>query len=67
MKGEILMRDPNRIDPLLRSIKEIWSKYPDLRLLQLLTNVTYSEKCDQFYVEDDRLLELLEEAKEKDQ
>lgn len=30
------MRDPNRIDPLLETIRTIWKKYPVLRLGQLI-------------------------------
>lgn len=32
------MRDPNRIDIILKEIETIWKKSPDLRLMQLLLN-----------------------------
>lgn len=32
------MRDPARIDYILKQIKKIWTEYPDLRLGQLLIN-----------------------------
>ena len=35
------MRDPNRIKPILEKIEQIWTKDPDLRLMQLLTGVLY--------------------------
>jgi hypothetical protein len=55
------MRDPARINIILSKIKEVWTQYPDMRLAQLISNITYREKCDTFNVEDDRLLELLNE------
>ena len=48
-----MMRDPKRIDRLLKRIKQIWKKYPDLRLLQLLGNCFPAQ--DNYYVEDDEL------------
>lgn len=32
------MRDPNRIPEVLAKIQEVWLKYPDLRLGQLIEN-----------------------------
>lgn len=52
------MRDKNRIEPTLDLIKKIWTKYPDLRLGQLILN-TVQEK-DLYYIEDDKLKNLLE-------
>lgn len=34
------MRDPKRIDVLLKEIETIWKANPDLRLMQLLLNCT---------------------------
>jgi len=52
------MRDPERIDKILFLIKSIWVQYPDLRLMQLLSNaITFPE--DTFYTEDDELVEML--------
>ena len=48
------MRDPNRIDKVLDEIKEIWKKYPDLRLGQLLCNVLQDPAL--YYVEDNDLV-----------
>jgi len=56
------MRDPKRIDKLLSLIREIWIKYPDMRLLQLLIGASaYKEVIlrDPFYVEDYTLEEKL--------
>ena len=47
------MRNPKRIDRVLKLIKKIWKKYPDLRLFQLLGNAFPAQ--DNYYVEDDDL------------
>ena len=54
------MRDPNRIEPMLALIREIWYKYPDLRLTQLIMNALKMNQ-DPYYVEDDKLKKALEE------
>ncbi len=33
------MRDPDRIDPALQLLGEVWKQCPDLRLGQLIVNV----------------------------
>lgn len=53
------MRDPKRINKCLRKIKEIWSKHPDLRLGQLLINIT-SDAKSLYFIEDEYLVDLLE-------
>lgn len=50
----VKMRDPNRIPEVLDLIEQLWEKYPDWRLGQLLVNV--SDTNDVFYVEDDRVV-----------
>jgi len=57
------MRDPNRIDPIIKLIKEIWYTYPDLRLTQLIMNVLKMNQ-DPYYVEDEKLYGALKEYKE---
>lgn len=49
------LKDPDRIDKVLKLISEIWHKNPDLRLLQLLLNVCLSNT--DFYYTEDNLLE----------
>jgi hypothetical protein len=49
------MRDPNRIDEILKLIAIYWKKYPDTRLGQLIWNLSYSQSSDVFYIEDDFL------------
>lgn len=51
------MRDPARIEPLLRLIKTLWLKQPDLRLGQLIFNAINPKgtSSDLFNVEDNVL------------
>ena len=58
------MRDPNRIEPMLALIREIWYIYPDLRLTQLIMNALNMNQ-DPYYVEDEKLKKALEEYKER--
>ena len=51
------MRDINRIDKVLGEIKCIWEKYPDLRLTQLIMNLSNSPLL--YYMEDDELVRAL--------
>lgn len=53
------MRDPKRIQPILKLIEELWTENPDLRLGQLLVNaIRPSQPAPEvFYAEDDRLLD----------
>lgn len=51
------MRDPNRIEPILETIRKIWLERPDYRLMQLLGNVY---RKDPYYVEDEELIHRLE-------
>lgn len=54
------MRDINRIEPLLNNLKELWLKYPDLRLCQLLAWIANDSgwiNNDLFYLEDDVIVE----------
>lgn len=53
------MRDINRIEPLLARLQEVWKRYPDLRLSQLILNVEKDPKI--YYMEDEELIELLEQ------
>lgn len=54
------MRDPKRIDKILKLIKKIWKKSPDLRLTQLIMNAL-SMNSDPYYIEDDILEKALTE------
>jgi uncharacterized protein YihD (DUF1040 family) len=58
------MRDPNRIPKILEDLKNIWSKNPDLRLCQLLSNLVYDANI-LYHVEDDELIKGLKEMYDK--
>lgn len=51
------MRDAKRIDMILKSIKNIWKNFPDLRLGQLLCNCANYNTL--YYIEDEELVNLL--------
>jgi len=61
------MRDPNRIPEILKELEKIWSKYPDLRLGQLIINLSYVKRRNSglnrenviYYEEDENFLEFL--------
>lgn len=59
------MRDAKRIDVILQEISNIWHKYPDMRLGQLIGNVL--EGISLYYVEDDGLVQALKDAYENEQ
>lgn len=52
------MRDPERIEHILTSLKRIWERNPDLRLGQLIViSAKPKQHCPEiFSVEDDALL-----------
>ena len=53
------MRDPNRINKILKEIGIIWKQYPDLRLGQLILNVINDPAL--YYIEDEELVKLLKQ------
>jgi len=61
------MRDPNRIPEILKELGKVWSKYPDLRLGQLIINLSYVKRRNSglnrenviYYEEDEDFLEFL--------
>lgn len=50
------MRDPNRIDGILKQLGELWKKVPYWRLGQLLCNIQRNEGHDLFFYEDEELI-----------
>jgi hypothetical protein len=52
------MRDPERIDPLLEKVKEVWMKRPDLRLGQLISNAAELINLGNIFNVEDENLEL---------
>ena len=55
----MFMRNKNRIPEILSELEKVWKQNPDIRLGQLLINVT--KITDIFYVEDTEMLEKLKE------
>ena len=53
------MRDPDRIEPMLDLLREVWMQAPDLRLGQIVVNaVRPGEPVPAvFYMDDDKMAE----------
>ena len=58
------MRDPKRIDRVLTEISNIWHKFPDMRLGQLICNVLQDPAL--YYIEDEELVNYLKAFYEGD-
>jgi uncharacterized protein YihD (DUF1040 family) len=61
------MRDPNRIDLIIEALRETWHNHPDMRLGQLIVNISNpTERCPEiFNIEDDILANRLKEWRKK--
>ena len=59
------MRDPNRITEILELLEKAWKVAPDLRLCQLISNITYSKQDNIFNIEDEELVEMINEYNRK--
>ena len=55
-----LMRDINRIDPLLAKLGALWKQYPDMRFGQLIINLLDNPERDPWCIEDDVWMEMIE-------
>lgn len=64
-KGQQIMRDKNRIKPLLEKIEKYWLQNPDLRLGQLISNLNYPNSTDIYFIEDNVLEYCLDEMLSK--
>lgn len=53
------MRDKNRIAPLLKRLQDLWEKFPDLRLGQMITSLA-SKSDNIYYMEDEEIITSLE-------
>ncbi len=50
------MRDPKRIDMILKELEYYWKKNPDLRLGQIISNMgSFANAPDIFYMEDEKM------------
>jgi len=59
------MRDPNRIHEVMIRLEELWRRYPDWRFMQLVCNMQSVTHNDMYYMEDDRLVELIDVLEER--
>lgn len=55
------MRDPKRIPEFCNKLAEIWSKYPDFRFGQFMTNVFSAAPGGIWYYEDDEMIKFIED------
>lgn len=53
------MRDPQRIQRIIKLLEVVWEKHPDWRLCQLISNLKGCGIQDLFFLEDDELESLL--------
>ena len=57
------MRDQNRIKPFCEEFAKLWSKYPDLRFGQIMSNIARYIQMeygkDIFYLEENELMEII--------
>lgn len=57
------MRDVNRIYPFCNELAQLWSKHPDLRFGQIMSNIArYTQmehRRDMFFMEDDELMDVI--------
>lgn len=60
------MRDPKRIEKVLGLLGNVWRGKPDLRFYQLVNFLSseqnLGEKVDSYYIEDEKLIEILKEV-----
>lgn len=55
------MRDPQRIDKFCDELKQYWHKVPDWRFGQLICNVFGTFQIDPFFIEDGKMLQMIDE------
>jgi hypothetical protein len=57
------LRDPSRIEVLLELLRQYWKQNPDLRIGQIITNLSSSKRMsiDPYYIEDDMIINSLKE------
>jgi len=60
------MRDKERISEILGLLQYYWEDRPDMRFCQIVSNLTFFNELDIFYIEDDVFLESLKNAIERD-
>ncbi len=62
------MRDPNRIKPFCDDFATLWSRYPDLRFGQIMSNIAryvqMEYRKDMFFMEEDELMKIIKDRLE---
>jgi len=53
-------RDPKRIPEFCNKLAEIWSRYPDFRFVQFITNILDTAPDDIWYYEDDKMIKFID-------
>lgn len=57
------MRDVNRIYPFCNELAQLWSKHPDLRFGQIMSNIArymqMENRRDMFFTEDDEVMDVI--------
>lgn len=54
------MRDPKRIDKILKKLGDIWRTNPDMRFNQMMFCILYEDKTDHFYLEDNEFEKMID-------
>ena len=54
------MRNQKRIKTITKLLEEYWTKNPDLRLCQLISNLHGNGRQDIFHTQDEEVQEVLE-------
>jgi len=60
-----MTRDPERIDEVLEELEEYWKEHPDLRLGQIISNIS-QHRCgfsDPYYISDQHMLRSIQKKK----
>lgn len=60
--GAEVMRDPERIERVIKKLEKLWHLVPDWRLGQLISNLLGPGPHDVFFLEDDEWEELIDKA-----
>jgi len=58
------MREKDRIVRILEAVGQLWDKFPNHRLGQLLANFVFGHNTDIFFQKDDHTEQVLEKAVE---
>lgn len=59
------MRNPARIDIVLKALGMLWKKVPDWRFGQLICNLQRIKGNDLFYIEDDDFMDFIDEVRKE--